>query len=219
MQCHEQIYDPEILRSIITQKIKLLNIKYIKERFTKEHLNDFDYVIYATYGTSGSHIHFFDKVQIQVAEKMLIRLPEPLQKKSLVVIDGPFTAVDPYGNTKFSLFGSAEHTIHWFTRDPEQAIPSIYNIRLNGSQFIPVKFTHFNKMVEDAKKSVPMASEAEYIGSRFTLRVVEDNPKEDRRILSVNQTSDKIFHVFSGKITGAVKAAKLIEKNIKTLVK
>jgi hypothetical protein len=214
----EQIYDAEILRTVITQKIRRLNIRYIKAPLIKDLLDDFDYIIYATYGTSGSHTHFFEKVQIQVAEKMLILLPEPLQKKSLVVIDGPFTAFDPYRNTKFSLFGSAEHTVHWFTRDPEQPIPSLYNTILNGARFIPVKFTHFHKMVEDAKKSVPMAGEAEYIGSRFTLRIVEDNPKEDRRILRVKQTSDKVFHVFSGKITGAVKAAKLIGNYIKTLV-
>ena len=49
---------------------------------------DYDFVVWATYGLGPSR-GLFKSVKYQVAEKILIRLPQQLQGVSLVVVDGP----------------------------------------------------------------------------------------------------------------------------------
>ena len=58
--------------------------------------------------------------------------------------------------------------------------------------------------------AVPAAKEAQYIGSRFTMRVVENNPQQDRRILYVQDGLPGEIHIFSGKVVSAVKAARIV---------
>jgi len=210
----EDLYEPEILKLLIKEKLKLSRVHFKRERFSHEDEKNFDFVVYATYGASGSHMYLFERIKIQVAEKIIVRLPNELVKKSLVVIDGPFTGFDPYGNSEYSQFGSAVHTNHWTTSCPRKPIPDRYNAILNAKKFRPFEFTHFEKMVHDAVLSVPLVSRAEYLGSRFTLRLVEDNPTSDRRILRIHQADAKTFHVFSGKVVSAVKAADIIERAI-----
>jgi hypothetical protein len=73
-----------------------------------------------------------------------------------------------------------------------------------------VKFTNFDAMRKDCCLAVPVAKQAIYCGSRFTMRVVEDNPAEDRRVLRVKEGAPGEFHIFSGKVVSAVKAARLV---------
>jgi hypothetical protein len=44
--------------------------------------------------------------------------------------------------------------------------------------------------------------------------VVEDHPASDRRILYVQEGAPGEFHIFSGKVVSAVKAARLICERI-----
>jgi hypothetical protein len=210
----EDLYDPEALRVLITDRLQSLGISFKKERFTDVLKEYFDFVVYATYGTTGIHSHMVGNIQVQVAEKILIRLPPELIQKSLVVIDGPFTAFDPYGNSQYSLFGSAQYTNHWTTFDPKEAIPAQYASLLNQRTFESVTFTNFSEMVKEAEFAVPLTSKAQYLGSRFTLRIVEYNPREDKRILYISQCDNKTISVFSGKVVSSVKAAKIITEMI-----
>ncbi len=174
--------------------------------------NGYDFVVWATYGMGESR-RVFSHAKYQVAEKVLIQLPRELQRLALVVIDGPFTAFDPYGESELSLFGSAKHTNHWSTTDPDEPVPEQYAKRLNSETFEPVSFTRFEEMRLDACRAVPAASKARYLGSRFVMRVVEDN-SEDRRILSVKDGAPGEIHIFSGKVVSAVKAARLVCERI-----
>jgi hypothetical protein len=174
---------------------------------------DYDFVVWAVYGLGPSR-GLFKSVKFQVAEKILIELPKQLQHVSLVVIDGPFTAFDPYGNSERSLWGSAKNTNHWTTTDPNEPIPEQYRPLLNGPSFEPIAWTRFEAMRQDAILAVPASAEAKYLGSRFTVRVVENNPIQDRRTLYVQETSPGEIHIFSGKVVGAVKAARIVSEMI-----
>ena len=55
--------------------------------------------------------------------------------------------------------------------------------------------------------AVPLCRQAEYLGSRFTLRLVEGDKETDRRILKISRSDEQTFHVFSGKVVSAIKAA------------
>jgi hypothetical protein len=202
------------MRQIIKRRFERFGVRFERKMLKEEDCHNYDIIIYATYGTSGSHMYLFDKVQKQVAEKMLIKLPPELKKKSLVIVDGPFTAFDPYGCTDLFQFGSAKHTNHWISGDPEAEIPDKYKPYLNTREFVKVDFTYFDRMVSDCRLAVPASIDAEYMGSKFTIRLVEDDAETDRRILRIEKSDERTFHVFSGKVVSATKAAEQITNEI-----
>jgi len=212
-EVQEHIYDPDVLRELVRSRIRLLAIRFEKKALTAEMRSEFDFVIWATYGLGPSR-RVFKIAKFQVAEKMLIELPEALHGVALVVVDGPFTAFDPYGSSQRSLFGSAKNTNHWTTTDPHEPFPEPYAGILNEPEFKPVPFTRFEAMRKDCCDSVPGAKDAIYLGSRFTTRVVEDSPESDRRILYVQEGAPGELHIFSGKVVSAVKAARLVCERI-----
>jgi len=209
----EQIYDPDVLRNVIESRINALKIPFEQRAFAPAMRPDYDFVVWATYGLGPSR-GLFKNAKYQVAEKILIQLPPQLHHISLVVVDGPFTAFDPYGSSKRSLFGSAKNTNHWTTTDPNEPIPEAYASFLNGPSFAPIDFSRFDAMRADSALSVPASRDAQYLGSRFTLRVVENNPLQDRRTLYVQETVPGEIHIFSGKVVGAVKAARLVAERV-----
>jgi len=212
-QVSEHTYDSDVLRQLVETRIRALRIPFERKSFTAEMLPDYDFVIWATYGMGPSR-RVFKIAKFQVAEKMLIELPAPLQHVALVVVDGPFTAFDPYGSSALSLFGSAKNTNHWTATDPDEPIPQPYASILNEPEFRAVPFTRFEAMRADCCETVPSAIDAKYVGSRFTIRVVEDNPEHDRRILYVQESAPGEIHIFSGKVVSAVKAARLVCERI-----
>ncbi|HZP23335.1 MAG TPA: FAD-dependent oxidoreductase [Terriglobales bacterium] len=209
----EQIYDPDILRDELTKQIQSLRIALHQQEFTPAMRGDYDFVVWATYGLGPSR-GLFKSVKYQVAEKILITLPRQLRGISLVVVDGPFTAFDPYGSSELSLWGSAKHSNHWTTTNADEPIPEQFRGLLNGSRFQPIPWTRHDAMRKDAALAVPAAIEAEYLGSRFTVRVVENNPAQDRRTLYVQETAPGEIHIFSGKVVSAVKAARLVSERV-----
>ena len=212
-EVEEHIYDPDVLRELVESRIRTLRIPFEKRAFAAEMRSEFDFVVWATYGMGLSR-SVFKIAKFQVAEKILIQLPAALRGIALVVVDGPFTAFDPYGSLSRSLFGSAKNTNHWTTTDPNEPVPEPYASILNEPEFKPVPFTRFEAMRNDCCDSVPAAKDAVYIGSRFTMRVVEDHPESDRRILYVKEGAPSEIHIFSGKVVSAVKAARLVCERI-----
>lgn len=211
-EVEEHLYDPDLLRELVESRIRALGIPFERKPFTAEMRPKYDFVVWATYGMGPSRA--FKIAKFQVAEKMLIELPAALRHVALVVVDGPFTAFDPYGSSIRSLFGSAKNTNHWTTTDPDEPVPQPYAAILNEPEFRPVPFTRFEAMRKDCSESVPGAKDAAYLGSRFTIRVVEDNPEHDRRILHIQESAPGEIHIFSGKVVSAVKAARLVCERI-----
>jgi hypothetical protein len=209
----ENIYDPQALRELLETRIGALRVKFRKKFYTPELRRDYDFVIYATYGLGPSR-GMFRAAKYQVAEKILIEMPPALRGIALVVVDGPFTAFDPYGNSSYSQFGSAKNTNHWTTKNPDEPFPEPFASLLNRPTFEPVPFSRFEAMRADAALAVPLAKEAVYAGSRFTVRVVEDNPAEDRRVLYLIEKAPREIHIFSGKVVSAAKAARLLCERI-----
>ena len=121
-EVEEQIYDPEILREELTKQIEALRIRRHNHEFRQDMRGDYDFIVWATYGQGPSR-GLFKSVKYQVAEKILIELPPQLRGISLVVVDGPFTAFDPYGSSERSMWGSAKHSNHWTSTDPNEPIP------------------------------------------------------------------------------------------------
>src|SRR5271155_2976273 len=141
-EVEENIYDADILRELVTSRIEALKIQFEQRAFSPAMRSDYDFVVWATYGLGYSR-GLFQAAKYQVAEKILIQLPRQLQGISLVIIDGPFTAFDPYGSSARSLFGSAKNTNHWTTTNPKEPIPEPYAPLLNKPDWEPISFSRF----------------------------------------------------------------------------
>lgn len=211
----EDIYDPVLLRKTVEERLALAGISFRQEPYAQTRRDDYEFIVFATYGLGPSKRHF-DIAKFQVAEKVLIDVPTELQGMGLVVVDGPFTAFDPYGLSGNALFGSSKHTNHWVSTDPDEPIPARYEGLLNHPEFRTAPFTKFEEMRVDGGLYVPLLREARYLGSRFTIRVVEDSQIDDRRVLYVQDDprDPHEIHVFSGKVLGAVKAARIVCERI-----
>jgi FAD dependent oxidoreductase len=208
-EVEENVYDADVLRGLLKDRLKLHRVPFRNRTFSRAMRGDYDWVVWATYGLGPSK-GLLKRAKYQIAEKILIELPAQLRGIALVVVDGPFTAFDPYGNSSLSLFGSAKNTNHWATTDPVEPVPDTYARLLNARNFRLVPFTRFAEMRRDCCLAVPAAKDAVYIGSRFTIRVVENHPESDRRILHVCDGAPGEIHLFSGKVVSAVKAARIV---------
>lgn len=208
----EQLYDPVRLREIILARIEALKIGFRQEALAAERAAEFDIAVYATY--ASANLALFNRAQLQVVEKTLIELPQALHGKSILVLDGPFTGFDPYRTADRAQFGSARHSVRWSSFCTDDPIPEPYRELLNRTEFRPVDFTNFAALRGHASRAVPLAAGARYLGSRFTNRLVEYLPEEDPRTLAIKRTSDRVYHVFSGKVIGACKAASLILRDL-----
>lgn len=213
----EDMYDPDVLRYLVRRRLQATGVRFEARPYTPEMRRQYDFVVCATYGLGPSKSHF-NIATFQLAEKILIEVPRQLRHVGLVVVDGPFTAFDPYGSSGRALFGSSKHTNRWSTSDPDEPIPARFDGLLNGREFRPCAFSNFEAMRADGSHYVPMLRAARYMGSRFTLRVVEDRPADDRRVLSVDEAEPGELHVFSGKVLGAVKAARLVCERLDSAV-
>jgi hypothetical protein len=217
-QCYkveEEIYDAGTLRKIIRDRIIRFDIQFYQIEFPEQKNQEYDYVVYATYGATNKYKDLFGDFKMQVAEKVLIELPKDLQGKSLVVVDGPFTAFDPYGSSNLFQFGSAKYTNHWdSSKDGENKIPKKYKEYINKENFKKVEFSKFSEMSRDGTSFVPLIKQAKYLGSKFTIRMVKDNSDTDGRMLYIKKVDNRFFYIFSGKVVGATKVAKKILDNI-----
>ncbi len=144
-EVEENIYDPDVLRGLVEARLEAQGMRLQQREFTSEMRPEYDFVVWATYGLGPSR-GFFKTAKYQVAEKMLIELPPQLRGVALVVVDGPFTAFDPFGSSSRSLFGSAKNTNHWTTTNASEAIPEPYAGMLNNPDFELVPFTRFAAM-------------------------------------------------------------------------
>jgi hypothetical protein len=205
----EEVYDPDVLREVVAARLSRSGVTVRRESYRSPMRDDYDFVVFATYGLGESR-NVFTIARYQVAEKVLIELPPHLRGIALVVVDGPFTAFDPFGSSGRSLFGSALHTNHWTSTDPGEVVPPALQELVEADEFAETPLTRFAEMRSAAARAVPEAARARYLGSRFALRVVEDSPADDRRVLHVREGRSGEFHIFSGKVVSAVKAARTV---------
>jgi len=186
------------------------------QKFHKGMLKDYDLVINCTYSNINELLDNHEKLeyQFEVCEKIAVKMPLPTRNASIVVMDGPFMCVDPYGKTGLALLGNVEHAIHHTNVGTCVAIPDIIRSTINKGILNSPPLSNFNKFVTAGRDYIPSIAECEYVGSMFTVRAVLPNlDKTDARPTIISRCGGNIINVFSGKIDTCVMAARvLIEK-------
>ena len=172
----------------------------------------FDRVIIATYSGINEVAKMVGcrttNFQYEVCEKPVMILPDMYRDISLVVMDGEFCSVDPYGRTGMHLLGHVKHAIHSRNTGDSPNIPEWVKPYLNaGVVSAPFK-NRFWKMVDAGATFMPVLREAQHIGSLFTVRAVLPNvDATDERPTLVERLDERVVRIFSGKLGTAVDAA------------
>jgi hypothetical protein len=217
----ESLLDPIKLKILALDKIKeaKLNI-LLNQAFEPSQINDYELVVNCAYANANFILEEYPEkrkeYQFELCEKPLLRLPEKFRGKSIVVLDGPFFCIDPYGRTDMHVMGNVVHAIHARNVGLFPVIPDQYKPLLNRSIIKDPPVTNIKKFLEVAERFMPDLKLAEYVGSMFTIRTVLPNvDATDERPTVVSKVGDKIIQVFSGKIGNCVEAANEVLKLVR----
>ena len=216
----ESLFDPLLLKKICWKKLKENKIKVnLNTSASIEFLHSFDFIIIATYSDLNKLLEKFPEQQIELqfelCEKPVIKPPKSLENKSIVIMDGPFMCIDPFGHTGNSVLGNVVHAIHHTNIGKFPIFHKSFNPLLNRGVIDNPKITNFPKFIESAAEFIPQIKESKHIGSMFTIRAVLPNmEKTDSRPTLVTKISNNIITIFSGKIGNCMEAAEKVEKII-----
>lgn len=213
VKVRESIVDPLKLREIVRGRLKDAEVNlHLNTEATDSIFDSYDVIVNASYANLNfildKHPKDRREYQFEVCEKMVLKLPEVFQGLSIVVVDGPFFCIDPYGDTGYHVMGNVVHAIHHTNTGYFPVVPDPIVPLLNRGVITDPPITNFKKFIESAQHFMPELEKAEHVGSMYTVRTVLPNvDKTDERPTFVYRVNDKIINIFSGKIGNSVQAA------------
>lgn len=211
---NEKLFDPVKLKESVHEKIMSEDIEILYNQEFKHHMIDyFEYVINCTYANINGILSDTEQMecQFELCEKPVVQLPIEYKGVSLVIMDGPFMCLDPYGSTDYHVLGNVVHAIHSSNVGKFPIIDEKYAPLLNRG-VVPadelIGVTKIDKFIESANVFLKGFSNLKHIGSMFTVRtVLPKRDHDDARPTFIKQHNSKVFSVFSGKITTCVESA------------
>ena len=208
IKVNEELFDSKILCDLVKSKLKSNGIKVKLNKQTKKaDLTHYDKIIIATYSKLNDLLDNKKEYQYEVCEKPVVKLPTQYKNKSIVIMDGPFMCLDPYGNTEYHVLGNVVHAIHETNIGYK---PKVSNLKeyLNKGLIKNPKHTNINKFIETGKQFFNNFGKLKHIGSLYTIRtVLKDRDHDDARPTLVKKENKNTYSLFSGKIDTCVDAS------------
>lgn len=221
VEVEESIFDPGKLVSIVKTRLKGAGVELrLGKVAVEDDLKEFDFTVIAAYANINDWCNDKRDYQYEICEKPVLKLPDDYRMKSIVIMDGPFMCIDPFGNSDLHVMGNVVHAIHHSNIGHKPIIPIGYESLLNRGVIRNPSITKINKFIKSAGEFFPDIHQAKHIGSMYTIRaVLPGRDKDDARPTVVDWTGKKRLMVFSGKICTCVNAAKSVLKNIEDRIK
>ena len=206
--------DPEALRENIWKKLKGIEV-HLNTPAHRGLRSTFDAIIIATYASTNDVALELDcavePFQFEVCEKPVVRMPDEFRNAGIVIMDGEFGSLDPFGATDFHVAGHVRHAIHSSAVGLEPEVPQELIPCLDRGIIKEPPVTNFSEFVEAQRPFMAAIERAEHIGSMFTVRaVLPDREDTDERPTLVHQLDEQVIRIFSGKIPCAVAAAESV---------
>ena len=149
------------------------------------------------------------KYKYELVEKIIIKLPKKFKKKSFMVLDGKFVSLDPYLGTNYHLLSDVKFSKLEVIKSYFPNFKSAKKKFINKGIIKNIKFSRFNKFINNSKNYLPFLEKAKYIGSFFVVRTIEINKeKTDERLNQIVKINKKIITILSGKWNTSVGLAK-----------
>jgi len=221
----ESVIDPLKLKGIVYERITKNKINLLlNQAFEPEEVENYEFVVNCTYASLNLLLRDLPtamrQYQFELCEKPVLKLPGRFNKKSIVVLDGPFFCIDPYSNTDYHVMGNVVHAIHATNTGLYPEILKEFKPLMNRGIIKNPSITNITKFIDTASEFMPDIKDAEHIGSMYTIRTVLPNVEStDERPTLVSRINDKIINVFSGKIGNCVQAADEVLELVKPSIK
>lgn len=169
----------------------------------------YDWVVDAGYGRQTSRT-----LRYEVVETALVRLGEGWAGQSMVVVDGPFTSIDPYGTDLHMLY-DVHLSVHAHAVVREPWIPRVYRALLDIGPVVS-RLTRFPRMLDAARMHLAGLDDAVWLGSMWTVRaVLPDVHATDARPTLVERDGN-VITVLGGKMCTALTAASQVLEAVST---
>jgi len=219
--CDEKLYNPLILKDICKKYLEIQKVKInLNTEVSKEDLLGFDYIVNATYSNLNSILNKkeWQRYQFELCEKPILKLPEQYKNQSVVIMDGPFTCIDPLKGTPYHVIGNVKHAIHKTNTGFFPEADEKFKDLLNKGVVSNPSITNIDKFYETATLFFKDVSKFQYIGSMYTYRaVLPGRDSDDARPTLINKVNDRMFTIFSGKVGTCVSATKELIKHLNEL--
>ena len=216
----ENLFNDTRLKEICYQYLRGYGVQLkLSQKATSDILTEYDHVVVATYSTINDFLPRDNQrdYQFELCEKPIVKMAEKYKNKSVVIMDGPFMCIDPYGDTDYHVLGNVEHAIHdrYVSKLPKKDLLKKYKDILNKGIIIDPKQTNISEFKRTGEKFFPRMSDLEHIGSMFTHRVVLPNREhDDARPTELERVSRNLSVIFSGKIGTCVDVADQLVKEL-----
>jgi len=211
VEVNEKLFNNNTLRELVKDKLygNGIDLELNSEADWVDFKN-YDLVVLATYANINQYLREKQDYQFELCEKPVVKLPKKYSNKSIVVMDGPFMCLDPYGDTGYHVLGNVVHAIHETNIGPKPIVKSkTLRKYLNDGIIKNPKVTNIKKFIETGMKFFEDFDKLEHIGSMYTFRtVLRDREHDDARPTLVRKEKSpyNIYSLFSGKITTCVDA-------------
>ena len=216
----EELFCPKKLTESLEKKIQssYINVELNTEVIDLEYWKkEYDVVVIATYSDINQLLDDKKRYQYELCEKPVVKLPKIFENTSIVIMDGPFMCLDPYGD-EYHVLGNVKHAIHMWNNGTEPFWDSEYTKYINKGLIKnpEPKLTKIDKFIESGVKYFgDEFADLEHIGSMYTFRaVLADRDHDDARPTLVNHEGDNVYTLFSGKIDTCVNAGRELMRNI-----
>ncbi len=218
IKVREDFIDPIKLHSACWERLNNSGVKvFLNVKATKEIFDKYDFVVVATYSEINSLFENFPGLQkdyqFEVVEKPILKLPDNFKNRSVIILDGPFMNLNPYGRTDMFIMGHVVHGIHQTNVGKLPVVSEELMPLLNNGIIKTPPITKIDTILESSAEFVPEMKKAEHVGSMFTIRTVFPYQEDtDARPTIVESIDEKIATIFSGKIGNCVEAAEQVAK-------
>ena len=216
----EELFCPKKLTESLEKKIQssYINVELNTEVIDLEYWKkEYDVVVIATYSDINQLLDDKKWYQFELCEKPVVKLPKIFENTSIVIMDGPFMCLDPYGD-EYHVLGNVKHAIHMWNNGTEPFWDSEYTKYINKGLIKnpEPKLTKIDKFIESGVKYFgDEFADLEHIGSMYTFRAVLANrDHDDSRPTLVNHEGDNVYTLFSGKIDTCVNAGRELMRTI-----
>lgn len=211
---NEARVDVQRLRASVMRKLRGVHL-HLGRPASIDLRDEFDQIVIATYAATNEVAQALAApvapFQYEVVEKPVLRLPRAFADVSIVVMDGEFCSVDPFGNTGLHVMGHVKHAIHSSNTGLKPEVPGHLARYLNRCVIVEPEHSRFRRFIESGRRFIPILAEAEHQGSMFTVRAVLPNrDHDDARPTVVERLDDQVIRVFAGKLGCSVNAARSV---------
>jgi len=209
----EELFNPNLLQNNMKNKLwgSYINVHTNSEiKELDKYKEEYDVIVLATYSNINQLRDKKKEYQFEVCEKPVVKLPKFFDDTSIVIMDGPFMCLDPYGDD--FVLGNVVHAIHERNVGTKPIVSDELKPYLNKGLIRNPKITNIDKFIESGVKYFgDEFADLEHIGSMYTIRaVLKDRDHDDARPTLVNHEGGNVYSLFSGKIDTCVRASKML---------